>query len=344
MREQLALLPGLLTAHLQLTLVALAVGLAASVPLGVWLTRRPRVGRVIMAVVGAAQTIPSLALLAIMVPLLATLGAFSEATFGVGLRSIGYLPAVIALTIYSLLPILRNTVTGIQGVDPALVEAARAVGMTPRERLLRVELPLAMPVIAAGLRTAAVWVVGTATLSTPVGAPSLGNYIFSGLQTRNFSAVLVGCLAAAALALVLDALIRQLEVGIRTRRKGPVVVSGLLLAGLALFSVGSLVVQRQSRAAAPRIVIGCKNFSEQYILSAAMGLQVERRTGLATEIVPSLGSTVVFDALAAGEIDSTACSKPATAYPTSCRASTKLDRNWSNGPRRIRHHFSVTAR
>jgi len=141
------------------------------------------------------------ALLAVMVPLLAALS----------LPSIGLLPAFIALTLYGVLPVLRNTVTGLAGVDPALREAARGVGMTPWQQLRRVELPLAMPVMVAGLRTSTVWVVGMATLSTPVGAPSLGNYIFSGLQTRNFAAVLVGCFAAAGLALVLDGLVHAAE-------------------------------------------------------------------------------------------------------------------------------------
>ena len=124
-----------------------------------------------------------------------------------GFRSIGFLPAFIGLILYSVLPILRNTVAGLNGVDESLVEAARGVGMTPGKSLTRVELPLAMPVILAGVRTSTVWTVGIATLSTPVGATSLGNYIFSGLQTRNLTAVLVGCIAAAALALLLDGLV-----------------------------------------------------------------------------------------------------------------------------------------
>ncbi|MDX1650610.1 MAG: ABC transporter permease, partial [Myxococcota bacterium] len=173
MREQLALLPAYLTAHLELTLVALAVGSLVSVPLGVLVTRRRALEPGVLGVASVFQTVPSLALLAIMVPALAALGGVLSG-FGVELRSIGYAPAIVALTLYSMLPILRNTVAGIEGVDPALVEAARGVGMTPRQRLLRVELPLAMPVIVAGLRTATVWVVGTATLSTPVGATSLG--------------------------------------------------------------------------------------------------------------------------------------------------------------------------
>ena len=166
-----------------------------------------------------------------MVPALAALGALTQRTFGFELRSIGFLPALIALTLYALLPILRNTLVGIAGVDPALVEAARGVGMTETEVLRRVTLPLAMPVIVAGLRTAAVWVVGTATLSTPVGATSLGNFIFSGLQTRNYVAVGVGCAAAAALALLLDQLIRALEAGLRDGRRALVAGALGLLAG-----------------------------------------------------------------------------------------------------------------
>lgn len=111
--------------------------------------------------------------------------------------TIGFWPAFVALMLYSVLPILRNTIVGLQGIDPQVREAARGVGLTDRQRLWQIELPLALPVIVAGLRTATVWVVGAATLATPVGAPSLGNYIFAGLQTRNWVSVLFGCLFAA---------------------------------------------------------------------------------------------------------------------------------------------------
>ena len=144
---------------------------------------------------------------------------------------------------------LRNTVTGISGVDDSVNEAARAVGMTESQRLLRVELPLALPVIIAGIRTATVWVVGIATLSTPVGAPSLGNYIFSGLQTRNFSAVMTGCVSAAALALLLDFLIRCLEVGMRERKRAVMAGPLLVLAGAAALHWVHL---RQRSGHAPR--------------------------------------------------------------------------------------------
>ena len=302
MNDALALLPSYGTAHLQLVLVSLAIGTGISVPLGVWITRREQLSQAVLGVASVIQTIPSLALLALMVPTLAALGAFSAGAFGVELRSIGYLPAVIALTLYSVLPVLQNTVTGIRGVDPALVEAARGVGMTDWQRLARVELPLALPVIVAGIRVATVWVVGTATLSTPVGAASLGNYIFSGLQTRNFTAVLVGCVAAAALALLLDQLIRLLEIGVRERRRALVAGSGAVIAALYLFTAGSFAAERM-RSGEPDLAIGAKTFTEQYILADFLESWLERETGLRTRSVQSLGSTVLFDALEKGEID-----------------------------------------
>jgi len=293
--DQLALLPGYLTAHLQLTLVALFLGAGVSIPLGVAVTRRHRLEGPVLGTAGVVQTIPSLALLAIMVPALAGL-----ASLGIAVRSIGYLPAIIALTLYSVLPILRNTVTGIRGVDAALLEAADGVGMTPGERLRRVELPLAMPVIVAGLRTATVWVVGTATLSTPVGATSLGNFIFTGLQTRNEAAILTGCVAAAGLAVLLDQLIRLVESGLRERRRRRVAAASAVL-GLLVAYAGwaALPVAGGGRT----ITIGSKTFTEQYILSEVLAQWVEAGTGRETRAVQSLGNTVLLDAVVAGDLD-----------------------------------------
>lgn len=292
MSEQLALLPGLLTAHLQLTIAALLVGTAISVPLGIVAARVPALERPILGLAGVIQTVPSLALLAVMVPLLAALS----------LPSIGLLPAFIGLTLYGVLPVLRNTVTGLAGVDPALGEAARGVGMTPWQQLRRVELPLAMPVMVAGLRTSTVWVVGMATLSTPVGAPSLGNYIFSGLQTRNLTAVLVGCFAAAGLALVLDGLVHAAEAAVRGRRRARLAVAIVLGCALLAYAGGTLARDLAGRGR-PVVVIGSKTFTEQYILSALLAQAIERETGLETRLVQSLGSTVVYDALRAGTLD-----------------------------------------
>jgi osmoprotectant transport system permease protein len=292
MSEQLALLPGYLTAHLQLTLFALLLGTAFSVPTGVLVTRMKWLDQPVLGTASVIQTIPSLALLAIMVPALAALGV----------QSIGFLPAFIGLTLYSVLPILRNTVTGLAGVDPALVEAARGVGMTPMQRLRRVELPLAMPVILAGIRTSTVLTVGVATLSTPVGAPSLGNYIFSGLQTRNLTAVLVGCVAAAVLAQFLDGLVRGLGAAIVQRKKGWAAVV-LTTIGLLYAYTGVSLVQDLGARDAGRVVIGAKTFTEQYILSEILAGHIEETSGAATEVASSLGSTVAFDALRAEEID-----------------------------------------
>jgi osmoprotectant transport system permease protein len=300
--EQLALLPGYLTAHLQLSLAALAIGAGVSLPLGIWITRRPGLEPGVLGAASVIQTVPSLALLAIMVPLLAGLGALT-ARFGVQLQGIGYAPALIALSLYSLLPMLRNTVAGIRSVDPALVEAARGVGMTDRQRLLRVELPLGAPVIVAGLRTATVWVVGTATLSTPIGATSLGNFIFSGLATRNDAAVLVGCVAAAGLALLLDGVIRTLEVGVRDRRRGLVAAALATLLGLGAWAGASTLLARAGGGGERAVAIGSKTFTEQYILAELLARQIQERTGAPTRAVPSLGSTVAFDALVAGDID-----------------------------------------
>jgi osmoprotectant transport system permease protein len=222
-----------LTAHLSLTLFPLLLGTVLSVPLGVLSSRSRSLEHLVLNVGAVVQTVPSLALLALMVPLLGAIGA----------TSIGYAPAFVALTLYSMLPVLRNTVTALSGIDATLIEAARGVGMSPRERLLHVELPLAAPVIVAGIRTSAVWTVGAATLATPVGADSLGNYIFSGLQTRNASAVLVGCAACAALALSLDGLGRALLAGVTRRSRRITFTAAAAFAALYLYSGASLAIR-----------------------------------------------------------------------------------------------------
>lgn len=292
MRDQLALLPSYLTAHLQLALFALLAGTALSIPAGIAITRSRRLERPVLAVASVIQTVPSLALLAVMVPALSALG----------LRSIGFLPAFIGLTLYSVLPVLRNTVTGLAGLDPALKEAARGVGMTSRQQLWRVELPLALPVILAGLRTSTVWTVGMATLSTPVGAPSLGNYIFAGLQTRNLNAVLVGCVAAAVLAMVLDGLVRALGAAVLARRRSSL-IAVMVVFGLLYAHASIAFVTAASDRGPRRIVVGAKTFTEQYILSQILAGTIAGATGSTVDVVSSLGSTVAFDALRAGDID-----------------------------------------
>lgn len=284
--NQLALLPDYLGNHMLLSLAALATGVAICFPLAVLITRVKPLQWPVITFASVMQTIPGIALLALMVPLLS---------------QIGFLPAFIALVLYSMLPILRNTVTGILGVDASLIEAARGIGMTESQRLLRVELPLALPVIIAGIRTAAVWVVGTATLSTPVGATSLGNYIFGGLQTQNFTAVLVGCVAAALLAILLDQLIRLMEIA-ASRRSRKLAISAAL--GLCLLlGVGTVPMLTKARTGFDQpVIIGAKTFTEQYILAEVLAQKLNS-VDISTTSKSGLGSTIVFDALAASSID-----------------------------------------
>ena len=303
MRELLVDLPVYTAAHLQLSLVALTLAALGSVPLGIWASRRPQLAPSVLGTAGALQTIPSLALLAFMVPVLAALGSWTSRVLGFEIAAIGRGPALLALSLYGTLPILQNTVAGLAGVDPAVREAATAMGMTERQRLRRVELPLALPVMVAGLRTAAVWVVGTATLATPVGAASLGHFIFSGLQTRNYAAVSVGCFAAALLAIALERTIRLLERGLATRRRGLVVGGVAALASLALLAHVPLATDRDDSGRGP-VVIGAKSFTEQFILAELLAGWIDREGGGApTKVLASLGSTVLFDALRTDEVD-----------------------------------------
>jgi osmoprotectant transport system permease protein len=295
--EAFARLPDYLGSHVIVSLTALLLGIGISLPLAVAATRSARLRWPLLAAASLVQTIPGLALLALFYPLLLGLSALTQAVFGTGFSALGFLPSVLALTLYSMLPVLRNTVTGIFGVDPAVNEAALGVGMTPRQALFMVQLPLALPVIMAGIRTSAVWVIGTATLSTPVGQTSLGNYIFAGLQTQNWVLVLFGCVAAAALALVVDQLLALMENGVALRRRARVILAGL---GLALL-VGAALAPGYGRVQAT-YVVGAKTFTEQYILAALIQERLQANR-LSSSRRDGLGSTVIFEALATGEID-----------------------------------------
>jgi len=293
-----ALLPGYLSQHVLLSVCALGIGFAISLPLAVVASRSPAVRWPALLGASLIQTIPSLALLALFYPLLLALSALAVRWFGHGFQALGFAPSLMALTLYSMLPILRNGTAGILGVDPAAVEAARGMGMTDTQRLLRVELPLAAPFIMAGVRTAAVWTIGAATLSTPVGQTSLGNYIFAGLQTENWVYVLFGCAAAAILALSADQLLGLIESGLA--RRAP----WRMWAGALGLIVGAAVALSPLVAAPGRetYVIGAKNFSEQYILAELMASRLEA-AGARVGRKEDLGSATAYRALAAGEID-----------------------------------------
>ncbi|MBW4331087.1 ABC transporter permease/substrate-binding protein [Stakelama sp. CBK3Z-3] len=295
MNQAFARVPDLLAQHILLSAAALLLGLAIALPLTIWSARRPAVARLTLGFASLIQTIPALALLALFYPLLLLLSGL----MGGGIPALGFLPSLLALALYALLPILRNGVTGLTHIDPAVIEAADGVGMTARQRLWMVEAPLVVPVLMAGIRTAAVWTIGAATLATTVGQPCLGDLIFAGLQTQNWTLVIAGCVASAALALIVDALLGLAERGLRHRRKGQV------RAALALLALGIAVALwpvLPTSGADKRVVVGAKGFGEQYILARMIGHRLEK-AGYTVAYREGLGSAVVFGALASDDID-----------------------------------------
>ncbi|WP_286164756.1 MULTISPECIES: ABC transporter permease [Clostridia] len=181
--------------HLYISLLSIFLGIIVAVPLGVALTRVPKVADKFMSLVGIIQTFPTLAILAFFIPLL----------------GIGKVPAIVALFFYSLLPILRNTYTGVYNLNENILEAGRGMGMTGWERIRMVELPLAMPVIMAGIRVSTVYLIGWATLAAYIGAGGLGDFIFDGLNLFKTEFILAGAIPTTLLALIIDYVFGRLE-------------------------------------------------------------------------------------------------------------------------------------
>ena len=296
MSEALARVPALAAQHLLLALAALLLALAVALPLGLLAARRRHLGAAVLGFASLVQTIPSLALLALFYPALLWLSAL----IGGGVPALGFLPALLALTLYALLPIVRNLVTGLAGIDRALLTAADGIGMTAAQKLRWVEAPLVLPVAMAGVRTAAVWTIGAATLSTTVGQPSLGDLIFAGLQTQAWTLVIAGCVGAAALALAVDALLGFAEraAGRRQWRRMVAALALLIAAGAA----ASAPLWRGRGDGGRTVVVGAKNFSEQYILARLIGARLER-AGYSVTYRDGLGSAVAFGAVANGVVD-----------------------------------------
>jgi osmoprotectant transport system permease protein len=282
--ERRAELAGLVGQHLILVLLSTAIAAAIGVPVGILLTRRPRLARPVLATAGVLQTIPSLALFGFLIPL--------PLVGGIGART-----AIVALVLYALLPIVRNTYTGILQVDPAVAEAATGLGMTDGERLRLVELPLALPVVLAGVRIAAVVSVGTATIAAAVGAGGLGTYVFRGIATVDTRLILAGAVPAALLALAVDALLARVE---KSRR--PARAAGALAAAV----VAAIVLLALSGRADPRrtkVVVGSKNFTEQVVLGEILAAALEDR-GFAVDRRLNLGGTTLcHEAVRTGRID-----------------------------------------
>jgi osmoprotectant transport system permease protein len=282
--------------HIQLSFIALIIAIVISVPIGLLLTRFPRLAAPVIGVASLFQTIPSLALLGFMIPLV----------------GIGMTPAVVALTVYALLPILRNTYTGIMNVDKPIKEAGIGMGMTSMQVMLKIELPLALNVIMAGIRTATVMVIGVATLASLVGAGGLGDLIFRGISTVNTELILAGTIPAALLALLFDFLLARMEravtpKGVRKGGKGTSkTVRGLelVLAAALVIALIAGVTMKVGQIGASSIVVGGKNFTEQDILAHMMASLIEAKTDLKVVRKTFLGGTqVTHSALLSGGID-----------------------------------------
>ncbi|GGG61935.1 ABC transporter permease/substrate-binding protein [Hymenobacter glacieicola] len=261
--------------HIGLTALALVLGVGAGVPLGVLLSRRPGLAPWVLGGAGVLQTVPSIALLGFLIPVL----------------GIGYRPALLALFLYSLLPIIRNTLAGLRGVDAAVVDAARGLGLTEGQILRQLELPLALPVLLAGIRTAAVINVGVATLAAYVAAGGLGEFIFGGIALNNPAMILAGAIPAAGLALLFDAALAGVQhlTGRRLVRAGRILL--LLLPLLA----GLYVLPR----ATSKLLAG---FSPEFV-GRSDGLPGLRRTyGLRPASVV-LAPALVYEAVRHGDVD-----------------------------------------
>lgn len=266
--------------HMQLSFISLLIAVLIAVPLGIFLMERKRIAEPIIQVTAIFQTIPSLAILGLLIPLV----------------GIGTVPAIVALIIYALLPILRNTYTGLTGIDPSLNEAADAMGMSRRRKLLKVQLPLALPVIMAGIRTAMVLIIGTATVAALIGAGGLGSLILLGIDRGNNYLIVLGAVPAALLAIVFDQLLRYFE---KTSFKKTAIILGTVLVVVTALLTAPILFGEDDD-----LVIAGKIGAEPEILMNIYKLLIEDQSDLTARVEPNFGrTTFVFNALRSDEID-----------------------------------------
>ena len=266
--------------HIQISFYALVIALIIAIPLGIYLTYKKKIAEIIIGLTAVMQTIPSLALLGLLIPVM----------------GIGRKPAITALVIYALLPLLRNTYTGINGVDPVYMVASRAMGMNKMQQLFKVQLPLAMPVIMAGIRTATVLIIGTATLASLIGAGGLGKLILLGLDRNNMNLILLGAIPSALLAVLFDFVLKKLE----NKNWKVIVISFMSL--FIIFLAGNLVMNKQSKK--DKIVISGKLGTEPEILINMYKLLIEDEMNVDVELKSGFGNTSFnFNALKSGDVD-----------------------------------------
>jgi osmoprotectant transport system permease protein len=269
-----------------LTMRGLGAGLLLGIPVGLVLTRLPRVAGPVIAALGVVQTVPSLVLLALSIPLL----------------GIGQAPALFAAALYSLFPVVLNTYVGVQQLSPATLDAARGMGMTRLQTLWNVELPLAFPVILAGVRNAAIGASSMIVIGSLIGAGGLGDYINNGMSRGDTGLILLGAIPILALTLLLFFGLGAIERLARRRAAAGMALGGgliVLMAGYGAFEFG----KRALTPRRPDVIVGAKDFTEGQILAEIVKQVIEERCRLRAEIVSNLGTSVIFKALQHGEID-----------------------------------------
>ena len=288
--------------HIFLVFISTGFAVLIGVPLGILLTRVRSLQTPILGFANIMQTVPSLALFGLLIPI--------PFIGGIGART-----AIIALALYALLPVIRNTVTGIAGIDPNISEAAVAMGMTDWQRLKMVELPLAMPVILTGIRVAVVISVGVATVAAAVGAGGLGTYIFRGLRQNDHDLLLAGALASAILALLCDFALGQFQrsysIDARKSRARRFVAGGAValifatVVGLSFFAGGAIQTTTQANEIVPSgktVVVGSKDFTESIILAEILAQMLEKQ-GIDVKRQFELGGNLAHDSLLSKQID-----------------------------------------
>lgn len=288
--------------HIQLTAIAVGLAVLIGVPLGIMISYFRKASKTVVGGANVVQAIPSMALLGLAIPLL----------------GIGSLPAVVIVILYSLLPIIKNTYTGITSIDKATLEAAKAIGLTRSQVLMKVQIPLALPVIMAGVRISAVTAVGLMTMAAFIGAGGLGFLIFSGISTTNNAQILAGAIPAALLALLVDNIfgtVEKLVTPISLQQTGNTSKEKLktqrkLQKGILAVTAGILIVLftfttiQGAGNKKETITIGGKDFTEQFIIVHLMADMIEDRTDLSVIRKENLGGTqVAFNALKSGNID-----------------------------------------
>jgi glycine betaine/choline ABC-type transport system substrate-binding protein/ABC-type proline/glycine betaine transport system permease subunit len=288
----------LLLQHIQLTVVAVVIAIAIGVPLGILITRAKKLSKPIIGLANVVQALPSLALLGFLIPAL----------------GIGSKPAIVMVVLYSLLPIIKNTYTGLNNINPDMLEAAKGIGMTNAQILKMIQIPLSLPIIMAGIRISAVTAVGLMTIAAFVGAGGLGYMVFAGVQTVDNNMILAGAIPACILALLIDFIVGRIEKAVspngikntdgnmKTGKRKK--LNSKVAVAVAILLVGTVLSLTMFKPKEEKIVVGSKNFTEQLILGNIVADLIEGNTDISVERQLNLGGTsVAFAALQAGDLD-----------------------------------------